>query len=112
VTQANSAVGIHRTTSDEQIKPELALVCFLFNDPHLGDEFTPGTGSTSRPVIRADRRTGAEQLLADNIGCTSRRKILDERHHGQRELLGTLNELSSGHDLTLSIRNPQSEIRN
>ncbi len=112
MTQPNRAIRVRRTASDQQIKPELTLVSLFFNDSHFGDEFAAGSRSTSGPIIRSDRRPRPKKLLADNIGCAPRRKIFDQRNHSKRKLPGTLNKLLSGHDPTLSIRNPQSEIRN
>src|SRR5438309_283782 len=97
---------------DDQLQPELRFVSFLFDDPHLGNEFLPRARSTSRPIVRSDRRSGPQQLFTDDVRGPITRQVLYGAHNVQCEGLCSSHQLAARHELSLTIRTPQSEIRN
>jgi len=63
------------------------FVGFFECDADPRDKFSLGPGSTRRPIIRADTRSGSQQLTADDLRFLCVRQRADECQDIERELL-------------------------
>ncbi len=109
--------GIHK-----QFRPITRFVCFLFHRTHFLNEVRCGFGPTGGPVVRTSRRSGTQQLAANNVASPVGWQILDKLDDVQRKLLRSFLQIFMVHGLPfnfpvtratrlLSLRIPHSAFR-
>jgi len=76
--------------ASERSEPERGLVSFFKNNCHFGEKFRPGTSATNSAVIRNDRCSGSQQLIADYSGLNSCGKGAGQADDAKSELLSSI----------------------
>src|SRR2546426_6969892 len=103
---------MEQSALDHQVQPELRLVRLFFHDPHLRDELLARPSAARRSIVGPNRRASPQQLLPEDLSSPASWQLLDQTDDSQSECSSSSHQLVTRHELTLSIRNPQSEIRN
>jgi len=100
---------------DEQFEPERGLISFFFHGSNFGNEFCLAAGATTRPIIRRDRCSTADDLFGNNspgvVGLWNRP---GQFNNPQGKCFGTIFQLQGCHAAKLrkqsAIGNRQSAI--
>src|SRR5256885_9230609 len=111
VPQGSHALGVAQSTLDDQIEPELRLVCLLLHDPQLCNELLARPRATGGAIIRSHGRAGPQELIPNHVRRTASREGFNQANDRQCKGPRTILQVNPAHDFPLTFRIPHSEFR-